>query len=70
MPTLRESGVHRTDSLKLSRTQYKMLLKPLVVTHPARTDARTELEERVGSRTPPSGGVGIGHGGGCLAYSI
>ena len=60
MLTLRESVVHRTNSLKLSSTLYKMIVKPLVVTHPARTHARThgrmELEERVGSRTPPSGG--------------
>ena len=52
MLTLRESGVHRTDSFDLSRTQYKMLVKPLVVTHPARTHARTHAWNKVGRGHP------------------
>ena len=43
MPTLRESELHQTDSFKLSRTQYKMIVKPLVVTTAhGRTHARTD----------------------------
>ena len=53
MPTLRESVLHRTDSFKISRTLYKMLVKPFVVTTAhGRTDARTHAWNKVGRGHP------------------